>query len=119
MARRLYRTRTPHRVVSLHQDPGLQPERTVMSWDRTLLALFVVAAMLLRWYTAVGLAALIPAGLCGMAAWTIHVTQRRRYTAQATGLAAERVEADVFAVLWTVVSVVCVAVLAVVAIWVL
>lgn len=106
-------------ALSLHQDPGLQPERTVMSWDRTLLALFVVAAMLLRWYTEVGLATLIPAGLCGAAAWAIHVTQRRRYTTQAVGIAAERVEADVFAVLWTVVLVVAVAVLAVLAIWVL
>lgn len=104
---------------ALHQDPGLQPERTVMSWDRTLLALFVVAAMLLRWYSAVGLAALFPAGLCGVTALAIHVTQRRRYAVQSTGIAAERVEADVFSVLWMVVLVVAVAVLALLAIWVL
>ncbi|NUL48443.1 DUF202 domain-containing protein [Cellulosimicrobium funkei] len=102
---------------TLHQDPGLQPERTVMSWDRTLLALFVVAAMLLRWYPAVGLAALLPAGLCGAAGLAIHLTQRRRYALQSTGIAAERVAADVFAVLWMVVLVVAVAVLGVLAIW--
>lgn len=103
--------------VSLHRDPGLQPERTVMSWDRTLLALFVVAALFLRWYATVGLASLIPAGLCGVAALTIHLTQRRRYALQSTGLAAERVKADVFAVLWTVELVVAVAAAGLAAIW--
>lgn len=109
----------PPSPPSLHQDPGLQPERTVMSWDRTLLALCVVAALLLRWFPAVGLAALLPAGLCGAAALAIHLTQRRRYALQSTGIAVERVEADVFAVLWMVLLVVAVAVLGVLAIWVL
>lgn len=104
-------------TLGLHQDPGLQPERTVMSWDRTLLALFVVAAMLLRWYPAVGLAALVPAGLCGAAALVIHLTQRRRYAVQSTGIAAERVAADVFAVLWMVVLVTAVALTGIAAIW--
>ena len=30
-------------------DPGLQPERTAMSWTRTGLAMLVCAATLLRW----------------------------------------------------------------------
>ncbi|MEW1981013.1 DUF202 domain-containing protein [Citricoccus sp. NPDC079358] len=106
-------------ATALHQDPGLQPERTVMSWDRTLLALFVAAAMFLRWYATVGLAALAPAGLCGLAAMAIHLTQRRRYGLQSLGVARERVEADVFSVLWMVVLVVALAVLGALAIWVI
>ncbi|MFC7403207.1 DUF202 domain-containing protein [Citricoccus sp. GCM10030269] len=102
-------------ATTLHQDPGLQPERTVMSWDRTLLALFVVAALFLRWYATVGLGALAPAMLCGAAALLIHLTQRRRYALQATGIARERVEADVFAVLWMVALVVLLAVLGIAA----
>jgi len=68
------------RGTALHQDPGLQPERTVMSWDRSLLAMVVAAAMFLRWYGTVGALALAPAVLCGVAALVIHWTQRHRWT---------------------------------------
>ena len=39
-------TRTAERF---HEDPGLQPERTVLSWGRTMLALCTAAAIFLRW----------------------------------------------------------------------
>lgn len=40
--------------MRLHHDPGLQPERTVMSWGRTVLALGVLSLTFLRWWPAVG-----------------------------------------------------------------
>lgn len=88
-----------------------------MSWDRTLLALFVASAMFLRWYSTAGPAALAPAGLCGVAAWAIHVFQRRRYGIQAAGIAQERVRADMGAVLWTMLLVVTLALLGITAMW--
>ena len=72
----------------------------------------------LRWYATVGLAALAPAVLCGLAAMAIHLTQRRRYGHQSLGVAREQVEADVFSMLWMVVLVVALAVLGGLAIWV-
>lgn len=102
---------------ALHQDPGLQPERTVMSWDRTLLALFVASMMFLRWYPTEGPITLVPALLCGVAGLGIHLTQRRRYAVQSRGISRERVRADTWAVMWMVLVVVTLAGLGVVAIW--
>lgn len=84
--RRTGRPRPP-----LHADPGLQPERTVMSWGRTVLALGVLALMFLRWYPEVGLWALVPAVVAVAGGSAVLLTQRRRYTAQATGIAREAV----------------------------
>jgi hypothetical protein len=104
-------------ATALHQDPGLQPERTVMSWDRSLLALIVTAAMFLRWYGAVGPLALAPALLSAVAALVIHWTQRHRYGTQSAGIARERVRADAWAVLWLMTLVTVLAVLGIGAIW--
>lgn len=109
------RPRTP--PPPLHEDPGLQPERTVMSWGRTLLALFVASMMFLRWYPTEGPITLVPALLCGAAGLIIHVTQRRRYAVQSRGISQEQVQADVWAVLWMLVLVLVLSVLGVSAIW--
>jgi hypothetical protein len=88
-----------------------------MSWDRTLLALFVASMMFLRWYAAVGPIALLPAALAGMAGLLIHLFQRRRYGTQAAGIAREQVHADVWAVFWMVVLVAALAALGLLAMW--
>jgi hypothetical protein len=89
-----------------------------MSWDRTLLALFVSSMMFLRWYASEGPIAFAPAGLCGLAALVIHLFQRRRYGTQAEGIARERVHADFWAVLWMVLLVAALAALGLFAVWV-
>ena len=113
--RYVVRGRTPR--PPLHEDPGLQPERTVMSWGRTLLALFVASMMFLRWYPTEGPITLVPALLCAVAGMIIHVTQRRRYAVQSEGISRERVRADVWAVLWMLTLVVVRSALGISAVW--
>jgi uncharacterized membrane protein YidH (DUF202 family) len=83
----------------LHQDPGLQPERTVMSWGRTTLSLCVAALVFLRWLPHYGAGILAMVAVCLAAAAGIYGTQRRRYAMASHGIAADRLRADVIAVL--------------------
>lgn len=100
-----------------HQDPGLQPERTVMSWGRTGLATSIVALLLIRWYPSVGPVVFIPVGIAILGAGLIQVSQRRRYQVQAAGIANEQVASDFWAVLWMTVMAVLIATTGVVTIW--
>lgn len=51
----------------MSRDPGLQPERTAMSWLRTQLLLFVISALVFRiaeqndqhWFTAISVATML------------------------------------------------------------
>ena len=74
----------------LHHDPGLQPERTVMSWGCTVLALGVLSLTFLRWWPAVGAWAFGPAVVAAVGGAAVLATQRRRYVAQADGIAREQ-----------------------------
>ncbi|MBD8029852.1 DUF202 domain-containing protein [Corynebacterium gallinarum] len=75
----------------LHKDPGLQPERTTLSWTRTTISLAVCTAVLLRWTNFYGAAILIPVVILVALAMFILVTQRIRYTRQSLGIVSERV----------------------------
>lgn len=88
-----------------HLDPGLQPERTVMSWGRTTLSLCVAGSIFLRWIPHYGVGALVMVMLAVGLAGGIYLTQRRRYDVRARGIAEERIHADVAAVLWMSASV--------------
>ncbi|MHA6600451.1 DUF202 domain-containing protein [Corynebacterium coyleae] len=71
-------------------DPGLQPERTAMSWTRTGLAMLVCAATLLRWADAYP--ELIVFAVCALTlgAVAIGLLNRRLYRRDAFALADER-----------------------------
>lgn len=76
-----------------------------MSWGRTTLSLCVAGLIFLRWtpHYGMGAVAMVVAALA--LAGGIYSTQRRRYAVRAHGLAAERIHADVAAVLWMSASV--------------
>lgn len=84
----------------LHEDPGLQPERTSLAWGRTLLTMLTVSALFLRWmpYHGTFVCALVAVSL--LTALGIWTTQRRRYTRSASGLKSGRIHADAVSVLW-------------------
>jgi hypothetical protein len=89
-------TRTPGPA---HDDPGLQPERTVLAWGRTVLALITAAAICLRWISHHGPFVLALFAVAVIAGTAIYLTQRARYTRSSTGITAEHVAADVHGVL--------------------
>lgn len=95
-----------------HEDPGLQPERTILSWGRTTLSLFVVGAVFLRWLPHYGMPILLLVLVSAGGALAIYATQRRRYGRRARGIAEERLEADAAAVFWTAGAVMVLGVLA-------
>ncbi|MBN6753173.1 MULTISPECIES: DUF202 domain-containing protein [Kocuria] len=72
-----------------HDDPGLQPERTSLAWGRTLLALVVAAALLLRWLPHHGLAPVLPLVAAAVLALGIWLRQGLRYRRGARSVALE------------------------------
>lgn len=78
----------PH-VPTAHQDPGVQPERTALSWTRTALLLVVVSGLMLRWAPYYGTAVLTLFGAALAVGAAIWFTQRRRITHSTRGIADE------------------------------
>lgn len=77
-------------MSSLHQDAGLQPERTLLAWRRTLLSLLAVSTLFLRWIPQHGV---FTFGLIGVAMLTvlgIWLGQWRRYRISARAIALNR-----------------------------
>lgn len=82
----------------LHSDPGLQPERTTLSWTRTTISLAVCTAVLLRWTNFYGAAILIPVMILVGLAMVILITQRIRYARQSLGISREQMPPNLLGV---------------------
>lgn len=76
-----------------HDDPGLQPERTLLAWRRTLLTLLVVCTIFLRWIPPFGLIALLPIIFSLLACLLIQIALNARYRKSARGMQQERIPA--------------------------
>ena len=85
--------------LPLHEDPGLQPERTSLAWARTLLTLLSVSALFLRWmpYHGVFVGTLLAVAL--LTAGIIWLTQQRRYVRSASGLDRGHIQANIASVM--------------------
>lgn len=70
-------------------DPGLQPERTTLSWSRTGLALVTVSAVFLRWVPHYGLAMLLLPLVTLLCALVIVWTHNRRLNRGVAGIQGE------------------------------
>ena len=84
----------------LHEDPGLQPERTSLAWGRTLLTMIAVSALFVRWMPYHGAFVAVLVALSLATALGIWTTQQRRYTRSASGVKSGRIQADALSVLW-------------------
>lgn len=69
-----------------HDDPGLQPERTALSWGRTAMAMALVSMVLLRWAAVYGGWVFVLIGVLLTLSSAIYFTQRRRYRGGVRGL---------------------------------
>ena len=89
-----------------------------MSWGRTGLATAVVALLLIRWYPSVGPVVFVPVTIAVVGVGLIQLSQRRRYSIQAAGIAHEKVAADFWAVVWMTVMSALIATTGMLGIWV-
>lgn len=85
-------------ALLIHDDPGLQPERTTLAWTRTTVSYAVCSAILLRWLPYFGLVIVGLIVLMVAMALGIYASQRARHRASVQGLTAGRVRAPVGAV---------------------
>lgn len=81
-----------------HQDPGLQPERTALSWTRTALSLMMVSVTMVRWSAEFPAVIMVLALLMLGLALIIMAEGRPRYERGVRGLAGEALEPNVFPV---------------------
>lgn len=86
------------------RDPGLQPERTNLSWSRTAMRLMLTATAMLYWVRPYGLPVLLVAALLAYVGLGIYVTQVRRYRRQYRGIARGSIAPSVLGVVTLSVS---------------
>lgn len=72
-----------------HQDSGLQPERTLLSWTRTLLLMLVVGGFFIRWAPYHGAVVLWLFAAATFIAAGVWAGQRQRYSRADRGIASE------------------------------
>ena len=82
-----------------HNDEGLQPERTLLAWGRTLLSMLVASLFLLRWLPIHGLLAVGMISATLLVAVLIWLSQQHRYRHRVAGMTRSSLVPDAAAVL--------------------
>ena len=75
---------------TVHSDPGLQPERTILAWNRTFLALMACGLLFLRWLPVHHAWALLPLALAIGGAFAILIGRQRSVERAAQAIRLER-----------------------------
>lgn len=78
-------------LIPIHEDPGLQPERTYLAWQRTILASSVCCLAIIKVISTFGVAVYLLSGILLSSFLVILLTQRRRYVQAVTTFKAGRV----------------------------
>lgn len=86
-------------MTTRHHDPGLQPERTSLSWTRTIGSLLICSLTMLRWAFAYPEAIAVQIFVMVLLATALMTTQYRRYRRYDIGLARESLPPNVGPVL--------------------
>lgn len=89
-------SRWPQGHTAVVVDPGLQPERTVMSWSRTAMALVVVSALFVRWWPIFGSPVLLLPAVTLLSASLIMMTQHVRLGVGVRAIEAEHLSVGVW-----------------------
>ena len=87
-------------MSSLHHDAGLQPERTLLAWRRTLLSLLAVSTLFLRWIPHHGAFAIGLIGMALLAVVGIWLGQWRRYRVSTRAISENRTPVALREVAW-------------------
>lgn len=80
------------RYTAYHGDPGLQPERTDLAWNRTTMSMVIAAAVFLRWLPHHGWFVGTLVGGAIVTALAINLTQKRRFHRAVRGIRHETME---------------------------
>ena len=86
-------------TLPTHDDPGLQPERTTLSWSRTVLATCVCSATLVKFVETFGPAVFIAVFVLLLGEDAIQLPQRHPYAVKVKGINDDAVEPNAIGVL--------------------
>lgn len=90
----------PHQPLpEPHGDPGLQPERTTMSWTRTTISMLVASSILVRWARVYGPWVFALMAVLLACAVYVVLSSRADYARSVEGIREEAVEPNAARVL--------------------